>query len=202
MNLTMKKMTFTAGSVLLLLVAAGCNDSNKQEAPVRLLAANTQTLHTIDLAGDPAGSNKCQQSIGSVILQSQVVEPATTNPTISTGESAALNTITVDRYEVSYQRVDGGTLVPAPFIRSTGVTLAPNAQSIPTTFVIFDPNALAQAPFAALLPQNGGVDPQTGRPAITLDVIMTFFGSTLAGERVSAQTRFSLSFCVQCGGCS
>jgi hypothetical protein len=202
MNLTMKRIALTAGTVLLLVVAAGCNDSNKQEAPVRLLVSNSQTLHTLDLAGDPAGQNKCQQSIGTIILQSQTVEPATTNPTISTGEAAALNTITVDRYQVSYQRVDGGRLVPSPFIRSTGVTLAPNSTAPPTTFVIFDPNALAQAPFASLLPQNGGVDPETGRPAITMDVIVTFFGTTLAGERVSGSTRFSLSFCYLCGGCS
>jgi len=202
MNLTMRKIVFTAGSVLLLLVAAGCNDSNKQESPVRLFVSNTQTLHTLDLAGDPAGSNKCQQSIGSITMQTEVVEPTTTNTTISTGEFAALNTVTIDRYQVSYQRTDGGRLVPASFVRGTGVVIAPNAQSQPTTFVIFDPNAFASAPFASLLPVNGGVDPETGRPAITMDVIVTFFGTTAAGERVSGSTRLSLSFCFQCGGCS
>jgi len=202
MDLSMKKIAFTAGSMLLLLVAAGCKDSNKQEAPVKLLVGNTQILHTLDLAGDPAGSNKCQQSIGTIILTSQVLEPGTTNPNISPTEAAFLNTIDVDRYVVSYQRVDGGKLVPPSIVRSTGVVLAPNAASTPTTFDVFDPNIFAQAPFASLLPQNGGVDPETGRPAITLDVIMTFFGTTVAGERVTGTTRFSMSFCVQCGGCS
>ena len=202
MDLTMKKIVITAGSMLLLLVAAGCKDSNKQEAPVRLLVGNTQVLHTLDLAGDPAGSNKCQQSIGSIVLTSQVLEPGTTNGNITPVEEGFLNTINVDRYVVSYQRVDGGKLVPPPIVRSTGVILAPNGSSTPTSFDVFDPNIFAQAPFASLLPQNGGVDPETGRPAITLDVIMTFFGTTVAGERVSGTTRFSLSFCVQCGGCS
>ena len=202
MNLIMKKIAFTAGSVLLLLVAAGCNDVNKQEAPVRLVVSNTQILHTLDLAGDPAGSNKCQQNIGNITLASQVLEPLTTNPTISTTELANLETITVDRYTVSYQRVDGGKLVPAPIVRSTGVVLGPGASGQATSFAIFDPNVFASAPFSALLPQNGGVDPETGRPAITLDVIVTFFGTTGAGERVSGSTRFSLSFCNQCGGCS
>ena len=62
--------------------------------------------------------------------------------------------------------------------------------------------ALNQAPFAALLPQNGGIDPETGKPIITMDVILTFFGQTLAGERVSGNTRLTLDFCFSCGGCS
>jgi hypothetical protein len=99
-------------------------------------------------------------------------------------------------------RVDGGHLVPAPFVRSTSLVIAAGGSAEGTTFLVFDPNALNQAPFAALLPQNGGVDPETGRPIITMDVITTFFGQTLAGERVSGNTRETLDFCFSCGGCN
>jgi len=110
--------------------------------------------------------------------------------------------VKIDRYQVSYVRVDGGHLVPAPFVRSTSLVIAPGGTAEGTTFIVFDPNALNQAPFAALLPQNGGVDPETGRPIITMDVITTFFGQTLAGERVSGNTRMTLDFCFSCGGCN
>jgi hypothetical protein len=200
MNLTMNnKVALAAASVVLMLVAGSCNDINKQESPVSLVVSNTQLLHRIDLAGDPAGSTKCQGSIGTVHLASVVVEPPVTNTNVS---GADLNQIKVDRYQVSYVRTDGGKLVPAPFVRSTSLVLAANGSAEGTTFVVFDPNALNQAPFAALEPQNGGVDPETGKPIITMDVIMTFFGQTLAGERVSGNTRMTMDFCFQCGGCS
>lgn len=201
MNLNMKKVALVATSVMLMLVAGSCNDINKQEAPVSLVASNTQVLHKIDLAGDPTGSTNCQQGIGTVHLQNVLVQSALSNP--NTNVSAAdLNQIKVDRYQVSYFRADGGHLVPSPFVRSTSLLLPTNGSSDETSFVVFDPNSLNQAPFAALLPQNGGVDPETGKPIITMDVIMTFFGETLAGSRVSGNTRFTLDFCYSCGGCS
>jgi hypothetical protein len=93
--------------------------------------------------------------------------------------------------------------VPAPFVRSVDLLVpvgggATNLQS----FVVFQADAVRQQPFAALLPQNGGRDPETGRPIVRMDVIMDFFGETLAGSNVSARTRFTLDFCFQCGGCA
>ena len=201
MKLTMNKIALAALSMLLIIVAGSCNDINKQESPVSLVVSNTQNLHRLDLAGDPPGSTNCQQSIGTVHLASVVVQAplAAPNPNVS---GADLNQIKIDRYQVSYVRVDGGHLVPAPFVRSTSTVIAANGSSEGTTFVVFDPNALNQAPFAALLPQNGGVDPETGKPIITMDVILTFFGQTLAGERVSGNTRMTLDFCFSCGGCA
>ena len=55
--------------------------------------------------------------------------------------------------------------------------------------------------FAALLPVNGGRDPQTGKAFVSMDVIITLFGQTLAGERVSGSTKFPLTFCFDCNGC-
>ena len=202
MKLTMNRIALIAISVLLMLVAGSCNDINKQESPVSLVVSNTQNLHRIDLAGDPAGSTNCQQTIGTVHLTSVVVGgnfPPVSNTAVT---GADLNQIKIDRYQVSYVRVDGGHLVPAPFVRSTSTVIAANGTSDGTTFVVFDPNALNQAPFAALLPQNGGVDPETGKPIITMDVVLTFFGQTLAGERVSGNTRLTLDFCFSCGGCN
>jgi len=201
MKLNMKKLTLIAGCLLLVLVAASCNDINKQKAPVSLVVSNTQDLHHIDLAGDPTGSTNCQKGIGTVKLSNVAIQPPLSNPNPNVSQ-ADLNQIKGDRYQVSYFRADGGHLVPAPFVRSTSLILAEGGESTGTSFVVFDPNALNQAPFAALLPQNGGVDPETGKPIITMDVIMTFFGETLAGERVSGNTRFTLDFCYSCGGCS
>jgi len=199
MNGTMNRIALIAISVLLMLVAGSCNDINKQESPVSLIVSDTQNLHLIDLAGDPAGKTKCQLDVDTVHLSTVVVQPPTTNTNVS---GADLNQVKIDRYQVSYVRVDGGHLVPAPFVRSTSIVIAAGGSANPTLLQLVDPNAINQAPFAALLPQNGGVDPETGKPIITMDVITTFFGQTLAGVRVSGNTRITLDFCFSCGGCN
>ena len=200
MKVTMNRIALAALSMLLMIVAGSCNDVNKQESPVSLVVSNAQNLHLIDLAGDPPGSTKCQGNISEVKLTSVLLQPPLANPNPNVS-GADLNQIKIDRYQVSYTRVDGGHLVPAPFVRSTSVVIAANGTGEATKFQVFDPNALTQAPFAALLPQNGGVDPETGKPIITMDVTLTFFGQTLAGERVSGNTRMTLDFCFSCGGC-
>jgi hypothetical protein len=84
---------------------------------------------------------------------------------------------------------------------SSLVTVGGGAQPL-TSFLAFEPTALNQAPFAALLPQNGGRDPETGRSIVTMDLILEVFGQTLAGEAVAGSTRMTVDFCIQCNGCS
>jgi len=199
MTRNMNRIARTAAAMLLVLAAGACNDINRQAAPVALVVTNTQNLHQLDLAGDVTGSTKCQETIATVHMTSVLLENPSTNPNLSIAD---LNTIKIDRYRVSYVRVDGGHLVPAPFVRSISTTVGVGTTAEGTNFVAFDPNAIFNAPFVALLPQNGGRDPETGRPVITMDVILEVFGTTLAGERVTGNTRMTLDFCFSCGGCA
>jgi hypothetical protein len=186
--------------VLLMAVAAGsfsCSSEFTQNAaPVELVASNIQDLQIIDLAGDPIGEENCERDIGTVALQAFVKN-------IIENTDQRFNDVKVTRYRVSYVRNDGGTLVPAPFVRSVDLLVpvgggATNLQS----FVVFQADAVRQQPFVSLLPQNGGRDPETGRQIVRMDVIMDFFGETLAGANVAGRTRFTLDFCYQCGGCA
>jgi hypothetical protein len=199
MNRNRKRVAIVAAAAVLLLVAGSCNDINRQASPIDLIVTNTQILHTLDLAGDAVGSNTCQQNIGTIHITAIQLQPAASNPNLT---SADLNQVKIDRYRISYVRADGGHLVPSPFVRSISTLVEVGSASDATTFQVFDPNALNQAPFAALLPQNGGRDPETGRSVVTMDVILEVFGATLAGERVTGSTRMTLDFCFSCGGCS
>ncbi len=195
----MTRMQKVIGTVALMLLAAAmltCSELNKSAAPVRVVVTNTQALHKIDLAGGTG----CDQSIATILMQAVLLQdPSSTNlPT-----DVRFNDVKIDRYRVSYVRTDGGSLVPSPFVRSISalLTVGAGTQNL-TSFLAFEPTALNQAPFAALLAQNGGRDPETGRSVITMDVILEVFGQTLAGESVSGSTRLTLDFCVSCGGCS
>src|SRR6476619_2462569 len=153
------------------LMAAGllaCKESNRQNSPVRLVVTTAQKLNRIDLK--PNATN-CNQNIGTVNVQALVVQ--NTSGTLPT--NANLDTVVIDQYRISYVRTDGGTQVPAPFTRSVSFTVA-NGATVSTTFIGFQTDALNQAPFVALLPQNGGRDPQTGRPVVQMDIVLELFG--------------------------
>ncbi len=191
-----QKMIGTVALVLLAAAMLTCSEINKQSAPVTVVVTNTQILHKIDLAGGTG----CDQNIATILMEAVLLQ----NPNAANlPTDIRFDDVRIDRYRVSYVRTDGGNLVPSPFVRSISALLALGGgnQSL-TTFLAFEPTSLTQAPFVALLPQNGGRDPETGRTDITMDVILEVFGQTIAGESVSGSTRMTLDFCVSCGGCS
>ena len=192
--MTTRWIAIAAATVMLPLAACNSSDLGKQNSPVGLIVTNKQNLSTIDLNGGTG----CNVDVGTINLQSFIKNPNANNDITVNPE---LNNIQITRYRVSYQRVDGGTLVPAPFVRSIDILLTPGAESTGNKFTVIQSDAFSQAPFAALLSGNGR-DPETNRPFITMDVIVEVFGSTLGGETVSGVTRFPLEFCANCGGCS
>ncbi len=177
-----------------ILAMAGCNgnDLTRSASPVALIISTTQNLHTLDLTGTP----NCNQSIGTVNMQAVIKNPA------SGSTNTTFEQLRVTSYQVSYVRTDGGKQVPAPFVVSMDVLLTPGGAITPATFLAFQTNALTQAPFVALLPANGGRDPDTGMSTVSMDLVLTLFGETLAGDKVTASTRVPLTFCYNCGGCS
>jgi hypothetical protein len=173
-----------------------CSSEFTQSAsPVELIATNTQNLQIIDLLGNPAGNNNCDQDVGSIAIQAILKAP-------DQNVDQRFNDVRITRYRVSYQRTDGGTAVPAPFVRSIDVLVSGGGSATLSKFLILTPEAITQAPFVALLPQNGGRDPVTGRRNIKMDVVVELFGQTLAGTNVSTSTHMALDFCYDCGGCS
>lgn len=192
--MTRNKAISTLAALALSMAVLGCQgELSDDAAPVELVVTNTQNLQLIELnpviaADDP----DCDQDIGSINMR---VIPKRTDV------SGTAAQVRVTRYRVSYQRTDGGRLVPASFVRSIDVLIGVGASSALGDFLVIEPDALTQAPFAALLPQNGGRDPDTGRPFVKMDVIVEIFGETLGGDNVYDATRFPLDFCYGCGGC-
>lgn len=194
--MTKRWIAIAAATLMLPLMACNQEDIATQNAPVALVVSNTQTTSTIDLAGGTG----CDKDIATINLQSFVKNNGATS-TVGVTPNPQLDAIRITRYRVSYQRVDGGTLVPASFVRSIDILIQPGGTSTGNKFIGFERDAFTQAPFAALL-SGSGRDPETNRQVIAMDVIIEVFGTTLAGENVSGSTRLPLTFCVRCGGCS
>lgn len=167
-----------------LALTAGCSEANRSAAPVQLIATTDQDVLVIDLL------NPSNEPLGSILIQA-----------IQLGESSdnRFNDVRLINYRVQYERTDGGTQVPASFVRTTSGTIAVGgAAAAANDIYVFSFDALSQAPFPALLPQNGGRDPQTGQPVIKMNAVIDIFGETMAGKAVSTRVRVPLWFCAGC----
>ncbi|MGA7614146.1 MAG: hypothetical protein WBX15_03095 [Thermoanaerobaculia bacterium] len=170
--------------VLALLPVLGCSEINKTNSPVELIATAQQNVSVIDLLNLPTAN------IGTIEVRA-ISKRTDADPTFMD--------VKLKSYRVSYQRTDGGTLVPEPFTRTTSGLVPVNGSGTALDdFVLVQPGALIQAPFAALYASAGGVDPETGQSLVKMDAIVDIFGETLAGEDVSARVRIPLWFCAGC----
>ena len=177
-----------------LSLVACSNEITKSASPVELVATNTQTLNRIDIL---SGAANCNQTVGTIQLQAIEKNPS------SQSTNTTFEQVKLTNYTVSYTRTDGGKQVPASFTRATSGLLTPGGgQTSLNSFLILTPEALLAAPFAALYPQNGGRDPDTLSSTIHMNVTVTIFAQTLAGDNVSASTTFPLDFCYNCQGCA
>lgn len=184
---TMRRTAVVLVGVIALLGLSSCNDINERVAPVEMIATFESIVLVADL-GDP----ECgQDGLGTLNLRT-VIKQA--DPSRTEFLDVRLSTM-----RVSYSRNDGGTVVPKPFVQSISGLIAPGGDSEVSGFIVFQPSAFSEAPFAALLPVNGGRDPETKNTSVGMEITIEVYGETLSGEKVSATTRFPLSFCVGCG---
>lgn len=190
MYTTMRKRLILAVLAIAAMASLSCSrELTSDAAPVTLVLSSTQALSQIDLQ---FGATGCAVNLGTINMR--II------PKNSTA-SSDLTSVRVNRYRVSYKRLDGGTQVPRSFVRSMDALIRQGETVGLSDFIVFESDALSQAPFAALQPQNGSRDPETGRPFVKLEVILEVFGETLGGDNVSDSTAFGLDFCFDCGGC-
>ena len=186
-NQTMRRITTVCVGVLALFALSSCNDINENRSPVEMSATFDSTVLVADLGDPDCGSG----GLGVLELTTVVKKPESTR--------TDLLDVRLSTMQVSYSRNDGGTVVPKPFVQSISGLLTAGSSGTVSGFLVFQPSAFSEAPFAALLPANGGRDPETGNATVGLEITIEVFGETLSGEKVSAKTRFPLTICIGCG---
>lgn len=174
-------------ALVMIGLITGCDDVAREQTPVELVATFEQDVLLFDL------SDAACPGPGTLLLRA-----------IKKTDTAAPDTfldVRLQRMRISYRRTDGGTVAPDSFVTTMSGLVPIGGDATVNSFFIFDTNALDNAPFASLVPANGGFDPETGNQIIKLDVIIEVFGETLSGEPVFGRTEFPLSVCFSCGGC-
>lgn len=191
MKLGSRKLISTALLFALLVTSFSCtNEFARSASPVELVVTNTQKLLRIDLGDAAPGCG----DFATIEVRALLKSPSSVDQ--------RFNDVRLTRYRVSYIRTDGGTLVPAPFVRTIDqLVLAGGGPANLGFFVLLTGEQVNQAPFVALRTENGGRDPETGRTLVRMDIVLEIFGETLAGSNVSGRTSMAFDFCIDCGGC-
>lgn len=185
---TMKK-GLAVVAIMLNLFALGCNEAGRDDAPVFLVASVDQEVFTYDLLNPPTGG------IATITFSAIAKRGDLT--------AAQLNLLDVilRSYRITFRRTDGGTLVPETIVRNITQVIPINSTAqLGGGFQVFEPSMFSEAPFVALYPTSGtgGVDPETGRREVRMEIVADFFGETLSGENVSTRAVVPITFCAGC----
>lgn len=194
----LKKTVLHCGIALLASIGTfSCDeDINQQGSPVLLVAHVTEAMSQIDFT-DPTCSP-------AVVYEIRAIPKRNTVPGGGTGEvDLRFLDVIIRTVRTSFVRVDGGTVVPPPLVENLSflVPATGEATEIPAR-LIFPVEYLREAPFVALTAGAGGRDPETGQPFVRMDLVVEFFGETLAGDPVYTSLRWPATFCFNCGGCA
>jgi hypothetical protein len=164
--------------LLAAAVLAGPACTNRQaetEAPVYITVDITLQPGFVDV------SRPAPVQINTMVLTGHLKNGTQTDP-------QGFATTIVEGYTVHFRRTDGGTRVPPDQLFGEGGTVPANGSATLSNFPVVPVSAIQASPFDQLLSFNGGIDRETGKTEIQMAFDITFFGHTVAGQRVLSQS--------------
>lgn len=105
------------------------------------------------------------------------------------GGSSQLMDVELETLEVTFERVDGGTRVPPPYVVNILGTVPANGSFGINNMELLTWEQIEQPPLSDLLYENGGYDKETGLTRIKMNLWIRVFGRTLAGRAVESVPR-------------
>jgi hypothetical protein len=103
--------------------------------------------------------------------------------------------VQIDKYTVTWGRIDGGTKASPTQDFGGNVIVPPNGTTTLTDYPYMSADSLIRPPLDQLFPFNGGVDKETGRQEIRQSGSVTWYGHTLSGQPVTSNVAtFDLIF--------
>lgn len=102
------------------------------------------------------------------------------------------------RWVITPERNDGGTTASPQAIFDQGIIVPAGGTTDLENWRIYPVEYLSEVPLAHLLPENGGVDPETGNTHIRQRLVLQMFGETMSGKSVASIPQ-SIQFNFFCG---
>lgn len=162
---------------LALVVTLGCPERTERTDSGGVLLE----VALVDLPGLVSVNGNARLQVETMTVNSIVAQP--------NGETSSLMDVELESYEVTFQRVDGGTRVPVPFVSNILSTVPVGGTLTLTNYLLMTTDQLRNPPLSDLLFENGGFDKETGSTTIKMNLTIRFFGRTLSGREVSSVPR-------------
>ena len=130
-----------------------------------------------------------------VIFSAFLKAPISTSPTVVAPE---LQSVNMERYEVTYTRTDGGTAMPPGFTSGIAGTVriselgAEELDQLTLSLVLVPSTIKAQPPISYLI--SPGSEPGTNFTNIQVNARIQFFGRTVAGDEVTVVANIGINF--------
>ncbi len=162
-------------------VACGGNSTlNETEAPVYLTAEVKEYNQDVQM------STSGDVGITKLEIHSFSKDP---NAVLTSAEDVRLT-----RWVVNAVRTDGGTKASPQWIYDVDVYVPAGGTASLENYRVFPAEYFQQPPLSYLLPENGGVDPETGNTNIRQTLQVEIFGTTSGGKSISVKFNVGFNF--------
>ncbi len=187
----MKRIT-TIGVVLavaLMLGSCGGNSTlDDTEAVVYITVEIEEYNPDIDICTYIA--NGTDIDIESMNVISQAKAPGTT--------LGSAQDVRLLRWVITPERNDGGTTDSPQAIFDQGIIVTAGGTTDLANWRIYPVEYLSETPLGYLLPENGGIDPETGNRNIRQRLVLQMFGETMSGKSIASIPQ-SIQYNFFCG---
>ena len=138
---------------------------------------------TIEVEENSPDIDLCLQTFDVVVskmaVSSQLKDP---NGTISPNQDVRLS-----RWVITPSRTDGGSTTSPEWSYDQSVFVPAGGTADLENYRVYPLEYLNDIPLSYLLPENGGVDPETGNTNIRQSLELVMYGETVSGKKVATQ---------------
>jgi hypothetical protein len=106
--------------------------------------------------------------------------------------------VRIVRWVITPERNDGGTTASPQAIFDQGIIVTAGGTTDLENWRVYPVEYLSEIPLAYLLPENGGVDPETAERNIRQRFVLQMFGETMSGKSVASVPQ-TIQFNFFCG---
>jgi hypothetical protein len=108
------------------------------------------------------------------------------NPTASGGSLSNAQDVRILRWVITPERNDGGSTASPQAIFDQGNIIPAGGNTSLDNWRVYPVEYLDEIPLAYLLPENGGIDPETANRNIRQRFVLQLFGETMSGKSVAS----------------
>ncbi len=181
-------MGMVVGLVALSLSCGG--NSTLDDTPAAVALTIEVTLYNPDIDVCTQTALGADLSIDNMSIASHAKSPDVTLTSNSD--------VTLSRWVVTPTRTDGGSTASPEWSHDLTVYVPAGGSTALANYRVYPVEYLRELPLSNLLPENGGVDPETGNRNIRESMYVQVFGRTLSGKAVATE-RVPIAFNFYCG---